>query len=267
MKRGVTKTLMPDGPRAATMPAASRVVLAPPDAWPEARLMEAARALAPGKAGLRAGDEHAGLVVVQVEPEPGAVPDARTVFEVLGRPRARTGAKLDVAVVLDAGGSMAQPWSDGLTRWGGAKQALAAFLREHSPTLQSASLLVHAKTTRLLVGPLPPMGIGASLESVVPQGPSRPADALDAALTHLAANASPGTFQAVLFLTDGGGQAGALRDAAARAQRLGVPVHALLFAPEEDALFRDVARVTGGSAHLATSPPRLQVVYRPPEGA
>src|SRR5688572_17855496 len=95
------------GPR--RVPAASCVVLVPPGAWPEEKLLDAARALEAPATPLRAGDEVRGLVVVKVEPEAGAAPDAGTVFDLEPRPRPTEGP-LHLAALLDVSASMATPW-------------------------------------------------------------------------------------------------------------------------------------------------------------
>src|SRR5688572_15744071 len=111
------------------MATASRVRLAPPEHWDEARLLEAARDLAATQRPLRPGDDIGGLVVVGVEPEPGAAIAEATEFEVLPRPREGATPSVEVAVLVDVSESMSLPWSADHTRSEAAREAVVSFLK------------------------------------------------------------------------------------------------------------------------------------------
>lgn len=245
------------------MPAASRVVVVPPERWDEERILQAARTIAAPAGPLRPGDEVGGLIVVQVEPEPGAHAHRGTVLEIAPKPRPVGGRTLDVAILLDAGESMGQPWSAEHTRWSAACEALRQFLKDPSKHLRVVSLFIYARDAQLVAGPVAPGDV--KIPEVTPRGRSMTGTALNAALAYLAQNAAPGSQQAIMFLSDGAGEPAELERAAQRAKRLRVPVHALIFSPGEDANFARVARDTGGSAQTATLPPSFAVVYEPTE--
>jgi hypothetical protein len=244
------------------MPVARRVLLAPPGAWDEDRLLDAARGL-PGDAGpLRPGDALGDLVVLGVEPAPGDAPDASTVFDLAPAPRPASAPLVDVAVLLDVAESMGLPWGADLTRSEAAREALFSFLAGPGAGVGDVSVLTYARDARLVVPPTP-RGALSAFDVPAPSGPARTGAALDAALVHLAARGRPDRVQAILLLTDGAGDEKPAQAAAARAARLGVPVHALVFAPEADPLLQDVARATRGSAQVATLPLTIDFVHQP----
>lgn len=235
------------------MPAASRVVLIPPEAWDEARLLDAARQLAPGTAPLRPGDEVAGLIVTRVEPESGSAPDARTTLEISPRPRPRHGA-LHLIALLDLSESMGTPWDQGRKRFEAAREALLTHIRSAGQAHASVTLITYAKTPRLAAGPFHPSALAkGTIDLGEPAGASRPAAALNAALEHAAAQESSGP-QTIAWLTDGPAEVSELRLAAQRAARLGVAIHIVTFAPEADPVLGEVAQATGGSVHVAGIP-------------
>lgn len=241
---------------------ARRVVLAPPQAWDEARLMDAARALPDAGAPLRPGDEVAGLVVVGVEPAPGA-PHRDTAFEIRPRPRPLDAPLVDVAVLLDASESMGLAWSQDLTRAEAAHEALASFLRRGGAGVATVTVLAYARDARVLAGPAAPGTLDAP-PLPAPKGPSRTGAALDATLARLCEHARDDRLQVVLLLTDSlGGDEVEARAAAERAARLGIHVHVLAFAPEADPLLEEVALRTRGSLQLATLPLTLDFVHQP----
>ena len=244
------------------MPAARRVLLAPPAPWDETRLLEAARALPPSAGPLRPGDALGDLVVLGVEPAPGAAPDASTVFDLAPAPRPRAAPLVDVAVLLDVSESMGLPWSDDLTRSEAAREALSSFLAGGGAGVGQVSVLAFSREARLVAGPAD-HGSYATFRVPAPSGPARTGAALDAALAHLAGRGRPDRVQAVLLLSDGVGDAEEAMEAARRAARLGVPVHALVFAPEADPAFHDLSRATRGSAQVATLPLTVDFVHDP----
>lgn len=235
------------------VPVASRIVLIPPDAWDETRLLDAARNLAtPGPAPLRPGDEVAGLIVARVEPESGSTPDARTAFDITPRPRPRTGA-LHVVALLDLSESMATPWDRDHKRFEAARDALLAHIRGPGHAHASVTLITYAKEPRLAAGPFHPGALAkGTIDLPAPAGPSRPAAAINAALEHVAGEeVGP---HAIVWLTDGPAELGELRKAAQRAARLGVAIHVVSFAPDADALLMEVAKDTGGAVQIAGLP-------------
>jgi hypothetical protein len=245
------------------MPAARRVQLVPPTSLTEAQLIERARGLSPPDHPVRPGDEVGGLVVLRVEPEAGATLGPETELEVLPAPRRRDAPSVDIAILLDVGKSMAAPWDARHTRMEAALAALRPFLA--SPGESIASIAVHefAKTCRLAAGPSPAGGATLPPPSP-PRGTSETGAALDAVLAELAARSGPERSQVVLLLADGvGGSVDALRLAAWRAARLEVPVHALVFAPEVDPAFEEVAHASGGSAQQASYPLLIEFVHQP----
>lgn len=240
---------------------ASRIVVVPPERWDEERLLAAARTLTAPDGPVRPGDDVGGLVVVRVEPEPGATASARTPVEVDPTPRPVGGRTLDVVVLLDASESMGQPWSPKHTRWSGACEALRAFLADPGHHLRLVSLFIYARNAQLIAGPVASSDV--KIPELTPRGRSMTGTALNATLAYLAENASPESQQSVLILSDGAGETQELERAAARAARLRVPVHALVFAPADDTTFQHVAHATGGSAQRATMPPSFALVYEP----
>lgn len=241
---------------------ARRVVLAPPQAWDEARLLDAARALPQTGPALRVGDELSGLVVLDVEPAPAA-PHRDTAFEIRPRPRPADAPQVDVALLVDVSESMSLAWSQDLTRAEAAHEALSSFLRRGGAGVATVTILAYARDARVLAGPSPPRAMEAP-PLPKPSGPARAGAALDAALARLCAEARDDRLQVVLLLTDGlGGSEAEARAAADRAARLGIHVHVLAFAPEADPLLEEVAGRTRGSVQLATLPLTLDFVHQP----
>lgn len=256
------QTLKPGATAARGMPEARRVLLAPPAAWDEPRLLEAVRAIPETTRPLRPGDDLAGLVVLSVDPAPGAAAGRATTFDVQPAPRALRAPQVDVAVLLDASESMALPWSADLTRMDAAREALSSFLHGDNAGVASVTVLSYARDARILATGIAP-GSGSMIDAPAPAGPSRTDVALDAALAHLLAHARPDRVQAILLLADGIGDPDATLDAAARAGRLRVPIHALVFAPEADPVFAEAARLSGGSVQLAAIPLTVDFVHEP----
>lgn len=253
---------MSPGTAAATMPAASRVLLVPPAAWGEEALLQAVRAYAPTKRPARPGDEVSGLVVVGVEPAPGATVEDATEIEVLPTPRAAEGSSVDLLLLLDVSESMGTPWSAQHTRLEAARESIAAFLRAPGRSVATLAILEYAKEARVVAGPAPPASVTLPA-ATRPKGRSLTATALDAALAHLAASARPNVAQAILLLTDGVGEVEELRRAAERAARLRIPVHAIVFAPEMDEVFDELAQRSGGTAQRAALPLTLEFEHQP----
>ena len=245
------------------MPAARRVQLVPPDAWDEERLLAAARALVASEAPVRPGDDVGGLVVVGVEPTPGASLVEATELEVLPRPRPASAPLVDLAVLVDHSESMGEPWSAELTRLDAVKEALRPFLARPGTGVGDVTLFGYARRPRRLAGPAPSASLSVD-ELPGPSGGSATGAAVNAALAHLAARATPERCQAILLLTDGAGEVAELLLAAERAKRLAVPVHVIVFAPEADEVFDEVARTSGGSVQLAMLPLDIEFVH---EGA
>lgn len=245
------------------MPVASRVRLVPPEAWDEEKLLEAARGLPADPVALRPGDALGSLVVVGVEPAPGAKVADATEIEILPAPRARRAPLADLAILLDVSESMGDPWSAKLSRLDAAREAIASFLARPRPGVGDVTLLEYARDARVAAGPAPAASLRLPAASS-PRGASRTATALDAALAHLAARGEPRRTQAIVLLTDGAGEAPQLRVAAQRAARLHVPVHVLVFAPEADEVFREVADATGGRVQRAAIPLDIDFIH---EGA
>lgn len=245
------------------MPTASRVLLVPPEAWAEEKLLDAARNLAPLTAVVRPGDELGGFVVVGVEPEPGSKVAPATELEIRPDPRAARGAVVDLAVLLDVSESMGDPWSGELSRIEAARKALDAFLARPQKGVGHVTVLEYSRAARVVAGPAP---LGEAKLGDVPatRGASHTATALDGALARLAADARSDRCQSLLVLTDGAGEVSELRLAAKRAGRLQVPVHVIVFAPETDPVFDEVAQASGGSVQRAALPLEIDFVH---EGA
>jgi secreted protein with Ig-like and vWFA domain len=167
---------------------------------------------------------------------------------------------VDVAVLLDVAESMGLPWGADLTRAEAAREALSSFLAG-GVGVGHVSVLTYARDARLVVPPTP-QGALPAFDAPAPSGAARTGAALDAALTHLAAQGRPDRVQAILLLTDGAGDAKETHAAAARAARLGIPVHALVFAPEADPVLAEIAATTRGSMQVASLPLTLDFVHQ-----
>lgn len=242
--------------------AAVRVVLAPPEPWDDARILAAARTLALPSGAVLPGDDVGGLVVLRVEPESGAVSDANTTLDVVARPRPREGP-LHVALLLDASQSMATPWNAEHSRLDAAREALLAHLRAGGAGHSAVSLFTFAREARLVAGPFAPGALKrGGIDVPAPAGRARTANALNTALAHLAAQGHDGT-QAIVLLSDGGAEPAATRQAAARAARLGIPIHVVAFAPQVDPLYEEVASASGGTAQRATLPLNFDIPRTP----
>lgn len=244
------------------MPPASRVQLVPPEAWDEARLVEATRAVAASGRPVRPGDTVGDLVVLTVEPEPGATLSAATEVEIVPQPRSPDAPLVDVAILLDVSESMGTPWSGKHTRLEAARESVEAFLRAPGPSIASVSLLEYAKDARLVAGPSAPSELRLG-EAAKPKGRSATGTALNAALAHLAARTTSERAQVIFLLTDGVGEVAELLMAAERAGRLRIPVHSMVFAPEMDEVFLELAQASAGSAQTAALPLTIEFVHEP----
>lgn len=236
------------------MPRATRVQLAPPEPWDEDRLLDAARHLELPEQALKVGDDVNGLVIEAIEPA-GAQPDADTSFDLLPY-TPREGAGLHLMVLLDCGASMRAPWGNGLTRSDAARYALGTFADQAPAWVASVTLFTYNRELARLAGPIAPRDLARPARAdAEPTGPSRLAGAIDLVLRRIAVQR--GRRLAILVLTDTASDSDALPGAAERAKRLGVPVHALSFAPEDDEEVRKLTAATGGAYDLAETPPTL----------
>lgn len=245
-------------PRPRRVPRATRVVLAPPEPWAEDRLVDALRTLDVPAKPLLPGDDVGGLVVHTVEPHAGAEGDAATLVDVVPHtPRVRPAKGHELLVLLDESASMAQPWSDALTRMEAARHALGVFLARAGKVAPVVTVCAFAKSLRVLAGPAPPGSLSRpDARAVPPAGPCRMGHAIDLALGRLA----PDSRAAILLLTDSVGEPKALAAAAARAARLKVPVHVLVLAPDAEPELVDLAHTTRGVLRVAAEVPSLDFV-------
>lgn len=243
--------------------AATRVKLAPLAALPEDALVHVARTFeAPGKP-VRPGDAVGeSLVVLAVEPGPGAALTGGTELEIAPAPRTRDAPKVEIALLVDVSESMGVAWDAENTRLSAAFAAIASFLRSPAASIDAVLLVEYAKHAKVAAGPAKPRELGA-LPVPKPKGPSHTAEGLDAALALLAARSRPEVSQVVLLFTDGVSQLDALAQAAQRAGRLHVPVHAIVFAPEVDPFFERLAAGSGGSVRQAAHPLTIEFVHEP----
>ncbi|MFA5862483.1 MAG: VWA domain-containing protein [Candidatus Thermoplasmatota archaeon] len=233
-------------------PAATRIVAVPPNPrWTEQRLVDAARDLDVPRGIVRPGDALGDLVVVRVEPENGAVADDSTSVDVLAKARARRGP-VHVAVLIDASDSMGTAWSEGRTRLSAARDALGGFLSQPQSDAAVVTLLTYAKDVRIVAGPTQ-RAHTVPFELPVARGRARTAQAVNAALAHLAAQSHEGP-QALVLLSDGAAEVKELRAAAQRARRLGIAIHVVSFAPTVDTELEALAHATGGTSKLAIVP-------------
>lgn len=244
------------------MPPARRVQLAPPDAWDDQKLLSAARSLPAGKRPLRPGDDVGGLVVLRVEPEPGAAVDEETEFEISPRPRAAEGAKVDLLVLLDVSESMSTAWSAQHTRLQAARESIAALLRAPGSSVSTVAIMEYAKDARLVAGPDAPASLTLPV-GTQPKGRSATANAVNAAVSQLASAGRAGFAQAIVLLTDGLGQLRELKPAAERAGRLRIPIHSIVFAPEVDPFFEEIAGASGGTTQRAMLPLVIEFEHHP----
>lgn len=245
------------------MHTASRVRLAPLAALSEDALVHAARTLVPPKVPVRAGDAVGdSLVVLQVEPEPGAALVDDTEVELTGAPRTRDAPMVEIAVVLDVSESMGLPWDEKHTRLSAALAAIASFLKSPAANVEAISIYEYAKHPRLVAGPAKPRELSV-VPAPTPKGRSHTGDAIDGALAGLAARTQRDVSQVILLFTDGVGDVAALMLAAERAGRLHVPIHGLVFAPDVDTVFEAVANASGGSVQKASHPLTIEFVHQP----
>lgn len=244
------------------MPAASRVQVVPPAPWSEQLLVAAARALKPTGQPVRPGDNLGELVVIGVEPAAGAALVDETEIEIVATPRRRDAPIVDVAVLLDVSESMGIPWDAKHTRMQAALTTLAGFLVKPGEAVGNVSVYEYAKDARRVLGPAPASEIHLG-EPPVAKGPSGTGTALNAALADLASQTSADRSQIIFLFTDGVGELTELLIAAERAGRLHVPVHALVFAPEVDEVFEDLAHVSGGSVQTAAYPLTIEFEHQP----
>lgn len=240
---------------------ASRVQLAPPGAWDEEQLLAAARAVVASGRPVHPGDALGDMIVVGVEPKPGAamLEDTEIVF-VPSPPRADADV-VDIVVLLDTSESMALPWDAHHTRLEAARASLAAFLLSPGAAVASVALFEFAREPRLVAAPAPPgeIHLGAA---PTPKGRCATAAALDAALVHVAARLTPERSNAIILLTDSVGEVADLLACAERAGRLRAPVHSLVFAPETDEVFEELSHLSGGSFQRATYPLTIEFEHR-----
>lgn len=254
----------PMTPRAAPRPmqAATRVRVAPSAPLGEEALLHAARAFTPPGRAVRPGDAVGDLVVLAVEPKPGATLVGATEVEIVPAVRRRDAPRLDVAILLDIGESMGVPWDKDHTRLEAALVAVRSFLAKPSPALDSVSVLYYGAQPHLMAGPTTADAL-RDLPPARPRGPSDTAAGIDGALAALAARTRPGVSQVILLFTDGVGDVPALLAAAERAGRLQVQVHCLVFAPEVDEAFERLTRAAGGTVQQAAHPLTLEFVHDP----
>jgi len=241
---------------------ARRVQLVPPEAWDEARLLDATRQVAASRQAIRPGDAVGDLVVIGVDPEPGAVLSEETEVEILPTARSGSAALVDLAILLDVSESMGTPWDAKLTRLEAARTALAPFLAQPGPSIATVSLFEYAKEARLVAGPVKPAKLKLPAPNK-PKGHSATGVALNAALAHLAARTTPTRAQVIFLLTDGIGEVAEVLHASERAARLRIPVHSLVFAPEMDEVFDELAGASGGSAQTAALPLTIEFEHQP----
>lgn len=244
------------------MPGASRVQLVPPGPWDEAQLVAAARAYAATGRPVRPGDAVGELIVIAVEPAPGATLLAETEVVVLPTPPVAKGTTVDMVILLDVSESMGLPWDAKHTRLAAARASLESFLEKPGPSVAMLTLIEYAKQARVVSGPAAPREIRLHA-APTPKGGSATATALDAALAHLTARLVPDRSQVIMLLTDGVGEVTDLLAAAERAGRLKIPVHALVFAPDVDELFEELAKASGGSFQRAGYPLTIEFEHEP----
>lgn len=268
---------MRDPLRVPSMPGASRVQLAPPTPWDESRLLAAAREFAQAAEAsgphanafrwatgnpIRPGDAMGELIVLSVEPASGATLVADTEV-VLVPGTARTDAPLvDLMILLDISESMGLPWDAKHTRLGAARASVESFLENAGASVATVAYAEYAKEVHIIFGPAAP-GKLHLVAPPEPKGGSATAKALDAAISHLAKRITPERAQAIMLLTDGVGEVADLLAAAQRAGRLLIPVHSLIFAPEIDEVFADLARSSGGSFQRAGYPLTIEFEHEP----
>lgn len=240
---------------------ASRVQLVPPGPWDESQLLAAAKALVASGRPVRPGDALGDMVVVRVEPEPGAAMQDDTEVVVLPTPPIGDAPEVELAVLVDVSESMGQPWDAHHTRLQAARASLTAFLSAPSQAVESVAIFEFGKDARLVAGPAPLVGIQLPPEPT-PKGRCATAAALDAALTHIAGRIGRGRSHAILLLTDGVSEVVDLLASAERAGRLRTPVHALVFAPEADEVFEELAKTSGGSFQRAAYPLTIEFEHQ-----
>lgn len=247
---------------ARAMASASRVQVVPQAALSEKELVEAVRALSDLDGPVRPGDPVGDLVVIRVEPAAGASFGRETEIEVLPAPRTLDAPWVELAILVDVSESMAIPWDAKHTRLEAARVAVSSFLSDPSNTVSEVSILEYAKDARVVVGPKPPraLTLGAAPK---PRGRSDTAAAINAALAELAGRTRADRAQSIMLFTDGVGEVAELKVAAARAGRLKVPIHCLVFAPEVDEVFEEIAHASGGSVQQASYPLTIEFVHMP----
>jgi len=243
------------------MPAASRVQLVPPGPWDEEKLLTAARAYRASGKPVRPGDALGDLIVVSVEPAPGATLGDATEVEVLPTPPKVDAAQAEVVILVDVSESMGLPWDAKHTRLEAARACVASFLDRPGGSVATVTLFEYAKTPRLVAGPTAPTEVRLHA-APTPKGGSATATALNAALAQVAA-ATPTRTHVIFLLTDGVGEVADLLVAAERAGRLRVPVHSIVFAPEMDEIFEELAHASGGSFQPAGYPLTIEFEHTP----
>lgn len=224
----------------------SRIVLAPPEPWSEEKLLAAARALPEKVPDVHVGDAVGELLVVGVERA------EKPVVEVVPRGVPRATRHIDVTVLLDIGASMGERWSAQHSREEAARESLQAFLRQAPARVATVRVLAFGSDVYEAVPRMTPVAI-REVPPATPKGKARAGRALQRALEGIAAE--PGSrAHAVLLLTDGPSEPAELRAAAERAGRLGIPVHVVVFAPQEHDDLARVASASGGTLQRAMLP-------------
>lgn len=245
------------------MHAATRLRVAPLTALSEEALVHVARTFEAPKKAVRPGDVVGdALVVLAVEPAPGATLTPETEFDLAAAPRTRDAPKVEIGLLVDVSESMGLPWDKDHTRLSAALASISSFLKSADAAVESVLLLEYAKHAKVAAGPTRPRELG-TLPAPRAKGPSHTAEALDAALAALAARSTPGVSQVLLLFTDGVAQLDELAKAAERAGRLHVPIHSIVFAPEVDPFFERLASETGGSVTQAAHPLTIEFVHQP----
>lgn len=243
------------------MPAASRVQLVPPGPWDEEKLLAAAREYAASGKPVRPGDALGELIIVSVDPAPGATLTEETEVEILPTPPKIDSAQAEVVILIDVSESMGLPWDGMHTRLQAARTSVASFLDKPGTSVRNVTLFEYAKEPRLLAGPSPASSIRLH-EAPVPKGGSATAKALNAALAQVAAS-TPTHTHVIFLLTDGVGEVADLLVASERAGRLKVPIHSIVFAPEVDEIFEELAHISGGSFQRAGHPLSIEFEHQP----
>jgi hypothetical protein len=160
---------------------------------------------------------------------------------------------------------MALPWSAEHTRLEAARESLRSFLARPGGSVAEVAVFEYAKEPRLVAGPAAPETLALAPPPKA-KGRSATGAAINAALATLAAQGGARA-QAILLLSDGVGEVAELLVAAQRAGRLRIPIHVLVFAPEVDEVFDEVAKASGGTVQRAALPLVIEFEHDPGAGA